>query len=322
LKIVVYDTEAYTYQRLLNDIEGVDVVAAPEYDDALKELPDADVLLALAPYITDDMIAVAPNLRWIQALTTGVDTFDRLPSLRPEVVLSSARGIHGPQMAEMALMLMLALSRDFPTMIRNQASKIWTRWPQRLLWKRTVCIVGLGVIADGLAARCRPLGMRILGVTENNREVDGFDRVYARSQMAEAFAESDYIVVLTPYSVATHHMIDANAVSAIKSDGYLINLARGGVIDETAVFDALRCSAIAGAAMDVFEAEPLPANNPLWEVRNLIITPHMGGFSDCYPEQLLPIIEHNLRCILSGNLDNMQNRVWTARQRSAAPTIA
>lgn len=322
MKIVVYDSEAHIYKRLLDSIVGVDVVAAREYDSALKALPDADALFALAPNITDEMVATASKLHWIQALTTGVDTFDRLPSLRPEVVLTSARGIHAPQMAEMALMLMLALSRDFPSMVHNQTNKIWARWPQRLLWRRTVCIVGLGVIADGLAERCRPFGMRVLGVTAQAREVAGFDRIYDRSQMAEAFADSDYIVVLTPYSSETHHMIDANALGAIKPGGYLINLARGGVIDEKALLDALSRSALAGAAMDVFEVEPLPKDSAFWEQSNVIITSHMGGFSDCYPEQLFPIIERNVRAILNGHLDDVQNRVWTERQRSAASGIA
>jgi phosphoglycerate dehydrogenase-like enzyme len=316
LKIVVYDSEAHTYKQLLAAVEGVRIVAAPDYDHAFNELRDADALLALAPYISDEMVAGAPKLRWIQALTTGVDTFDRLPSLKPEVVLSSARGIHGPQMAEMALMLMLGLSRDFPAMVRNHAEKVWRRWPQRLLVNRTVCIVGLGVIAAALAERCRPFGMRVIGVTNQPRRVEGFDKVYARSQMVEAFARSDYVVVLTPYSAETHHMIDAAAIGSIGPDGYLINLARGGVVDERAVLDALCGSAIAGAAMDVFETEPLPVENPLWEAPNLILTAHMGGFSDCYPEQLAPIIEHNLRCILSGELGQMKNRVWTLRQRS------
>jgi phosphoglycerate dehydrogenase-like enzyme len=184
------------------------------------------------------------------------------------------------------------------------------------LANRTVCVVGLGIIATALAQRCLSFDMRVIGVTTQPRHVEGFDRVYSRSQMAEAFAESDFVVILTPYSAETHHMIDAAAIGSIRPDSYLINLARGGVVDEGAVLDALHRSAIAGAAMDVFETEPLPAENPLWEAPNLIVTSHMGGFSDCYPEQLAPIIEHNLRCVLSGRLEQMQNRVLTLQQQA------
>jgi phosphoglycerate dehydrogenase-like enzyme len=164
--------------------------------------------------------------------------------------------------------------------------------------------------------------MRVIGVTSQAREVAGFAKVYPRSQIADAFAESDYVVVLTPYSAETHHMVDAAAIGSMKPNGYFINLARGGVVDERAVLDALQKAAIAGAAMDVFATEPLPADSPMWDAPNVIVTSHMGGFSDCYPEQLAPIVEHNLRCVLSGALDEMRNRVWTLRQKSDVRAVA
>ena len=126
-------------------------------------------------------------------------------------------------------------------------------------------------------------------------------------ELHDVLPQLDYLVLLTPYSPATHHMIDARVFAAMKPTSYLINVARGGVVDEDAMVVALREKQIAGAALDVFEHEPLPPDHPLWTFPNVIITTHQGGFCDTYVDLAMPILEHNMRCFLKGDLKGMVN---------------
>jgi phosphoglycerate dehydrogenase-like enzyme len=272
-------------------------------------LPGATVLFAFAPWITDEMLAAASRLEWLQALTTGVDNLWPLPALKPDTLITNARGVHGPQMSELAFLYMLALSRNWRGLQHNQAAAVWDRQPQRLLWRRTLVVVGLGVIAEDLARRANAFDMRVVGVSATPREVAGFDAVVSRDGLGTAVAEADFVVVLAPYSPATHHLIDAAVLGAMRPDAYLINLARGGVVDEAALLAALDAGAIAGAGLDVFATEPLPANSPWWTHPKVLLTPHLGGMSDVYEAQVMPILEHNIQAFLTGQPDDMMNRV-------------
>jgi D-2-hydroxyacid dehydrogenase (NADP+) len=191
--------------------------------------------------------------------------------------------------------------------VRAQDERQWRRWPAKLLHQKTVGILGIGVIAEALAPKCKAMGMTVIGITSVPRQVAGFDRVHPTVELLQVLPELDYIVLLTPYSPATHHMIDAKVFAAMKPTSYLVNVARGGVVDEDALVDALRAGQIAGAGLDVFNQEPLPADHPLWSFENVIITTHQGGFCDTYVDLAMPILERNMRCFLAGDLKNMIN---------------
>jgi phosphoglycerate dehydrogenase-like enzyme len=270
---------------------------------------DADILVTFAPMVTDQIVRAAVNLKWIQALGTGVDNLTDLPSLRGDVIITNIRGIHGASMSEAAIMAMLTLGRDFPRVVRNQDRHRWERWPASLLdWKK-VGILGIGVIAEALAPRCKALGMTVVGISSVKRTVAGFDRVYGRDELVSAVCSLDYLVVLTPYSPATRHIVDAAVFSAMKPTSYFINLARGGVVDEGALIKSLENGRIAGAALDVFSNEPLPEDHPFWAMKNVIVTPHLGGFYDGYADRALPVVEENIRRFLAGDTMNMMNVV-------------
>jgi D-2-hydroxyacid dehydrogenase (NADP+) len=285
----------------------IDVV--DHYSKAAQFMPSADILLSFGPMLKDEVFLDAPELKWIQALGTGVDGVIDQPSLRPEVVITNIRGIHGEPVSEAALMGMLALSRRLPDSVRYQDKRSWTRWPPRLIDGKTVGIYGVGLIAEALAPRCEALGMTVVGFTSTKRELPGFDRMHLRSELIEVAGELDYLVLLVPYSEETRLSINARVFAAMKPSSYLINLARGGIVDEDALIRALEGGQIAGAALDVFQEEPLPADHPLWTTRNVIITPHLGGFCDVYAERALPTIEHNMECFLRGDIDSMANLV-------------
>jgi D-2-hydroxyacid dehydrogenase (NADP+) len=315
------DRFADSYAHALRpQFPGVDFRTAAGPDDALSHMPDAQVLLALAPFVTREMFAAAERLEWVQALTTGVDNLLAMPELKPDVLVTNARGIHGPQMAEMAFLYMLTLGRNWRGLQANQAAHAWDRQPQSLLWKRTLAIVGLGSIAEDLARRAKAFDMEVVGVSSTPRQVAGFDRAYARSELGTALGQADFVVVLAPYDADSHHLIDAQALASMREHAYLINLARGGVVDEAALLAALDRGGIAGAGLDVFAQEPLPADAPWWDHPKVLMTPHIGGMSDVYEAQVLPIVEANLDAFLGGDTDRMRNLVkrrQPARSESA-----
>lgn len=257
----------------------------------------------------DELVARVPRLRWVQSLTTGTDQILGLRALRADVVVTSTRGMHGPQMSELVFLHMLALARDFPRMQRNQAAAVWERWPQPLLWGKTVTIVGVGAIAEALAPRCKAFGMTVVGVSGTPRAIAGFDRVLARSELTAAAALADFVVLIVPLAPDTENLIDARIIDAMKPSAYLVNAARGGVLDEAALLAAVRAQRIAGAGLDVFRQQPLPPDAPWWHEPRVIVTPLVGGMSDIYLQQAFPIVDANLRLFLQGRLGELHNTV-------------
>jgi D-2-hydroxyacid dehydrogenase (NADP+) len=286
---------------------GIDMV--DHHSKTAPFIGNADALLTFGPMMKDEVLHGADRLRWVQALGTGVDNLIDLPSMRPDVLITNIRGIHGAPVSEAALMMMLGLARDFAVSLRNQDRQVWTRWPVKLLDGKTVGIFGVGLIAEILAPKCKALGMTVAGFTSAKRDLPGFDRMHDRGELIAQAAALDFLVLLAPYSEETRNLIDARVFSAMKPSSYLINLARAGIVDEDALMAALERGQIAGAALDVFQEEPLPAGHPLWAARNVIITPHLGGFCDVYAERALPTIEHNMACFLRGDFDKMINVV-------------
>ena len=310
-RLLVYNQHADRFRRALAaEFPGAAILAATTRAEALAHAPGAQVLVALDSRFEDALVSAAPDLVWIQALSTGTDVIDRLKTLdRRRVMVTTTRGIHGPQMSEITLMHMLALSRRLPKMLRNQQDRRWERWEQPLLWRKTVAILGVGAIAGDMARCFSAFGMTVLGISRTEREVEHFERIYPRSRMKEAVALADYLVVLAPHSKENDRLVDTGVLAAMKPGAYLVNVSRGGVVDEPALVDALRRGAIAGAGLDVYASEPLPEDHPLWSLENVILTPRVGGMSDVYVEQCLPLLCANLRAFLAGDTAGMVNRV-------------
>ena len=287
----------------------VRVHAGQNTADALGKAENASVLIGLAQTITPALVAATPHLAWIQALTTGVDPLLAL-GLPAKIIVTSARGVHGPQMSEMAFLHMLALARGLPRMIGNQQRQSWARWPQRLLLGKTVVLVGIGAISEEVARRCKIFGMRVIGISDARTAGDDFDDISPRSDLVAAAAEADFLIALAAYTPQTRHLINAEVMDALRPHAFLINLARGPVVDEAALIAHLTARRFAGAGLDVFDVEPLPGDSPLWRLDNVLITPHLGGMSDNYGDQLLPLVVHNLRAFAAGQFDQMRNRIF------------
>jgi phosphoglycerate dehydrogenase-like enzyme len=308
MNLLILNPSAADYKKSLEStFPDLMIHAAVKEEEIGDFIERADILLTNR--ISDVLMKKALKLQWIQATTTGVDYLINLPFLRKEVLLTSTRGIHAPQMSEMAILLMLALSRNLPRVIRNQGQRVWERWSGKLLYQKKVGIIGLGVIGKEIAKKCKTFGMTIYGVATQKRETEGVDYSYGTEGLSEVLKEVDYLILVVPNTPQTRKMIGAKELSMMKPTAYLINIARGETVDEEPLAHALRTGRIAGAALDVFNTEPLPADHPFWELENMILTPHLGGMSENYVTQVLSIFEENLRRFLRGERDNLINRV-------------
>ena len=283
-------------ERFAPRFPSVKFIAAGEPAAAGPLAADTEAMFGYGHHFSEEIVGRAPRLKWIQSLTTGIDAILRLKSLKPETIVTSTAGMHAPQMSEMAFLHMLVLARNFPRLLDNQRGARWERWPQPLLYRKTIVILGVGAIALGLARRCRAFEMQVIGVSSTPRELPDFDRMLPRSDLVQAAALADFLVALVPLTPATRHIVNAEVFSAMKPSAYFINLARGGICDEEALLAALEQKRIAGAGLDVFQNDPLPKEHPLWKAPRLVITPRLGGISDIYQEQFIPYLEANLKC--------------------------
>lgn len=271
-----------------------DFRAAATVEDAMRIAPEAHAFIGIGPQMPPALVAAMTRLEWIQTLTTGIDCFLHMEELPPHVPVTRITGVHGPQVSETALLMMLSLARKLPAMLDAQKEARWDRNLQTALHGKTLCILGLGSIAETLALYAKTMGMRVTGVSDGRVEAPHVDRIYRRAALNEAAAEADFLVVLVPLSPETRHIVNAGVIAAMKPTGYLLNLARGGCVDEAALIAALKAGRIAGAGLDVFETEPLPPDDPIWRAPNVVLTPHVGGFADIYAEQCLPTVIENL----------------------------
>jgi phosphoglycerate dehydrogenase-like enzyme len=285
----------------------VDVVTHHTDADAYKA--DIDALLCFSPPMADNVVRGAPKLKWIQALGTGVDNIVDLPSLGADVLVTNVRGIHGPAVSEATIAYMLSLARELPRATHRQDQAAWERWPATLLDGKTVGILGVGLIAEHLAPICKAFNMTVIGISGKPRGVRGFDRVVARADLLKVVPELDFLVALTPLTQQTRNIVGADVFAAMKPTAFLVNVARGGVVDETALIEATEAGEIAGAALDVFAQEPLPSSSPLWKAKNVSIYSHLGGYSVGYEDRAMPTIAGNMAKFLAGDLKSMINIV-------------
>jgi phosphoglycerate dehydrogenase-like enzyme len=307
--VLVADWDAERIAKALKATFPEHEIHAVTSEAAIRGHVEKMEILVTVFRVADDLLRDAVRLQWIQIMTAGVNYVLGRPSLRREVIITSSRGIHGPQMSETAILLMLALNKDFPAVVRNQERQRWERWPGKLLLDKTAAILGMGVIGEAVADKCKAFGMTVLGIDLFERDLATVDAWYRPDRLVEVAAQSDYLVLTAPATPATHKIVGQKVLAAMKPTAYLINIARGELIDEEALLAALDARRIAGAALDALPVEPLPAAHPLWKAPNVIISPHVGGMSDIYTQQVLPIIEENLRRFFAGERRGLLNYI-------------
>ncbi len=279
--------------------------AGPELAAAL---PDAEVVVAQG--LSDDELARAQRLRWLSSWAAGVERVARPSLLSRGIVLTNASGVHGPNIAEHLLAMILMFTRAMPRLHRAQLARRWERsfasradGPGELTGK-TLLIVGLGRIGEAVAARARPFGVRLVAVKHDPsaRHDAGVavDELVGMDALDEVLGRADHVCLTVPLTRETHHLIDARRLGLMRASAYLYNISRGAVVDQAALVDALRSGRLAGAGLDVFEHEPLPEQSPLWDLENVILTPHVAGLTPHYFERTAALFADNLDRFLSG----------------------
>ncbi len=263
-----------------HDVDVVEHNDPRSFEDALAQI---EILVTQRP--PRELLARASRLRLIHGLGAGVD--DLFPSAIPEgVTICCVRGLMAPEVAEHALMLMLALERGLPAMLERQRAHEWKMFGMGKLEGKALGIVGLGAIGQRVSRIGDALGMRVLGHNRSGRAVPGVEVVPLDRLVV------DHLVVCTPRTEETLGLIDA---AALARTSYVISVGRGGVVDEAALLAALREGRVAGAGLDVFEDEPLPADSPWWSAPNTIVTPHVAGYGRGYLERVIARVVDNLR---------------------------
>ncbi len=276
-----------------------------DYAKMEEEIRDAEVVVT--SFLRPEQFAAARSVRWIHSPAVAVHQLLFPELVASNVVLTNARDVHAPVVAEHVIAQIFALAKQIPACVRYQQQRIWA---QQLLWDysprpqevmgSTLGLVGLGAIGNEVVQRANGLGMKVVAVREHpEKPAQGVDAVYAPQDLDKLLSQADFVVLAAPVTPSTQRLINAERLAQIKPHSYLINVGRGALIDQPALADALRRKQIAGAALDVFEEEPLPTDSPLWPLENLLITPHTAGLTEKLWQRHFALINDNLRRYLA-----------------------
>lgn len=285
---------------------GIAHVEVRSPEELARALPEADVLVVSMLW-RNELTASAGKLRFIQSISAGTDHYDKELLRRHRIRLASAAGVNAEAVAEHAMAFILALSRRLPEARDNQHARHWRGMIGDLarredqLTGRTLLVVGLGRIGARLARLAKAFDMRVIATRRDPAAgTAGADAVYGTGRLPALLGEADIVALTCPLTPETDGLIDAAALAAMKPTAHLINVARGRVVDEPALVDALQQGRLAAAALDVTEEEPLPTASPLWSLPNVLITPHTAGETRAYEDGVIDLLMTNLARLRRG----------------------
>ncbi|MGC1452201.1 MAG: D-2-hydroxyacid dehydrogenase [Candidatus Sulfotelmatobacter sp.] len=306
-RFALWNVPAWFGERLAKEFPQVRITQRDTYEGIEENLRHAEVIFTIS--LRPEQFAAAPNLRWIHAPTAAVHQFLCAELVKSDVVVTNSREVHGPVVAEHVMALIFALAKKIPQAALFQQKHFWG---QEAIWKEgahprevagaTLGLIGVGSIGRRVAQMASALGMRVIAVREHVEKgrLEGVDAIFSPSDLDAMLKQSDYVVLAAPLIAATHGLINGERLAVMKAESCLINVGRGAQVDEVALAEALRARRIAGAALDVFEHEPLPADSPLWGVENLLITPHTAGLTEKLWHRHYELFSENLRRYLAG----------------------
>ncbi len=298
-----------------------DIIHLP--DDAKQRLPASEIAKIEVAYLTrdtrfsdhyhsfGDTVKTAQNLKWVHFVSTGIDQHPFLQALKERKVrLTTSAGTNGEPVGQTAFCGLLMLARGFPRWIAAQRERRWDpargQESPRDLRGQTVIVVGLGTIGATVARLCQALEMKVIGLRRSpQRDDDPVDEMHTLDKLPQLLPHCDWLVLACPYTKETHQLVNAKTLALMPRHAYLVNVARGAVTDEAALITALKSKQIAGAYLDVFEKEPLPAESPLWDMPNVIVSPHNASASSGNDGRAAQVFTDNLRLYAGGKA--MQN---------------
>jgi phosphoglycerate dehydrogenase-like enzyme len=302
-------------ERLRREFPDIEFVYRPNYDKIENNIADADIMVAAS--LRPEQFRAAKKLRWISSTAAAVHQLLFPELVNSDVILTNASGVHGHCVAQHVIALIFAAARRIDVDVRYQQRRYWG---QEDLWQQhprprevdgaTLGLVGVGAIGRDVARMASAVGMRVVAIREHpQRGIDWLSAespersrhaVYGSDQLPQMLREADFVVLAAPTTGQTQRLMNADRLKQMKPDAWLINVGRGALVDEVALIEALRNKVIGGAALDVFETEPLPADSPLWGMENVIITPHVAGMTDKIWDRQFDFFSGNLRRFLAG----------------------
>lgn len=294
-------------QQLEEAAPGYEFIVKNKKDLSPELIQNAEVFLGWSKTIAETALQENSKLKWVQTWSAGVDTLP-LERLREKgILLTNASGVHAIPLSESIFAMMLSFPRQIYAAVRNQMQN---KWDSTLsapglttlgeINGKTLVIAGVGEIGRETARLAKAFGMRVIGVRRSDKPEPNVDRMYTLDGLHEALGQADYIVNVLPLTNETRHIFNASAWNAAKNGAVFINVGRGPTVDTNALIEALNQGRIGGAALDVFEEEPLPAEHPLWSMEQVVITPHIAGDNDRYAERVIEIFTENLKAYVQG----------------------
>ena len=305
-RLEMWTIPAWFVEKLRAEFPEFEITHRNTYDKLEDYVQDVEVLLTLS--LRPDQFKAAKKLKWLHCPAAAVHQFSFPEFVNSDVILTNGRDVHGPVVAEHVMALIYAMAKNLHLSARYQQKREWGQEPvwyanphPRLIAGATLGLVGLGSIGRPVAKHASALGMRVIATRGNPEKgsVEGVTQVFPPSQLDQLLAQSDYIVLAAPIVSSTERLIGAKQLAQMKPDACLINVGRGQLLDEPALAQVLREKRIGGAALDVFDQEPLPPDSPFWDLENVLITPHTAGLADKLWEREYDLFSENLRRYIS-----------------------
>ncbi|MFK2826446.1 D-2-hydroxyacid dehydrogenase [Bacillus sp. B190/17] len=283
--------------RLIQLVHPMEVWIEEHFLDVKKEIPlqKIQIWLTYGADVTEEALKQMPSLKWIQVFQSGVEKIPLEELKKRNILLTNIKGIHGIPMAEHAMSTILYFSKNFEQYTINKQKHLWNRrGHDDEVYGKTIAIFGAGTVGQAIAERCQDFGMHVIGVNTSGTLKPPFDEMYSMKDKEDILKKSDFVLLLLPSIPETYHCMSKREFSIMKESAYLINLGRGSLIHNKDLIDSLENGSIKGAAVDVFDEEPLPEDSPLWDAPHLLITPHMAARTWRYYERALEKFALNL----------------------------
>ncbi|MFB3162051.1 D-2-hydroxyacid dehydrogenase [Neobacillus sp. 179-J 1A1 HS] len=297
----------HLHQNLIEQIKEIipdwSIIVGNDRDIWQEHLHDAEIIAGWKKGMEEECLAPQSKLKWLQTWSAGVDSLP-LESLESKnITVTSANGVHAYPISESIFALMLGLTRKIHTYVKNQQEKKWHHSGIKLeMHEKTIGIIGVGAIGKETAKIAKAFGMKVLGVRHSGKQQEYVDEMYSTDQVDVVLPNCDYVVVTLPLTKDTKHLFDSKKFDLMKPSAFFINIGRGEIVVEDHLIRALQNGIIAGAGLDVFEQEPLSGDSPLWEMENVIITPHIAGSTEHYNQRVIEnVLLPNLKNYISGN---------------------
>ena len=299
---VLHDPSLLPTPRYVSDHAGSPIKRTPEQEARFLEmLRRAEVLFDFPSSHYRDLAQVAPRLRWLQSTSAGIGQMVKRVGLdQTDIIFTTASGVHARPLADFCLMAMLMFAKNYEWMERDKKAKRWERYCGEELTGKTLAIVGAGRVGQEVARHGKRMDMRVTGMRRSDAPLPDMDKVFDRADLHTMLKEADFLVLAAPHTPETEGMIGETELALMKPSAILINIGRGALVDEDALIRALQEKRLAGAALDVLREEPPPQDSPLWDMPNVIISPHSASTVTQENARITDIFCDNLRRYLNG----------------------